>query len=57
MMTISQKLRIKKALTSDGDRAVKLLVNKYHMQHMDAVQLLMDGGPMLAVALIKLCEG
>ena len=56
-MTISQRVKIKKALTTDGDRVLKVLTNKYHMQQMDAVQLLMDGGPMLAVALVKLCEG
>lgn len=57
MMTVTQRLKIKKALTTDGDRVVKLLVDKYHMQHMDAVQLMMDGGPMLSVALVKLAEG
>jgi hypothetical protein len=55
--TISQRLTVKKSLSTDGDRILKLLVNEYHMQHMDAVKLMMDGGPMLAVVLIKLTQG
>jgi len=57
MKTVSQRLRFRKALTVDGDRVIKMLVEKYHIQHMDAIQLVMDGGPMLSVALVGLVEG
>ena len=49
---------LKKALdlTVDGKRVLKLLVERYGMTEMNAVKLLQDGGPALAVALIALAR-
>jgi len=48
------KKSIKTNLSVDGRRVLKVLVDRYQMNETAALQLMQDGGPALALALLTL---
>lgn len=47
---------LKSGLTADGLRILKLLMDRYGMAEVHALQLMKDGGPALAVALLAIAR-
>jgi hypothetical protein len=51
-VTVSDRAKMKKSLTKDGERVLQVLQREYKMEREAAVRLMQDGGPMFAVALL-----
>lgn len=47
---------LKSGLSADGIRVLNLLMNRYGMTESNALQLMKDGGPALALALMVLAR-